>query len=167
MSSQTSFFTFYRDPVQDNLYRIDIHDLVNTFVLPTEISSESSEQTFFDQFDFTSLATGLPKGGLPGDLLIKTGSGDYEAQWLSITGDVQIDSSGNTTVFNEKGPEFTYSSGRLVRIDYDSGNYKLLGYDQGGLLSSVTYHKVTAGKVITKTFNYVNGVLVSIDQTEV
>jgi hypothetical protein len=29
------------------------------------------------------------------------------------------------------------------------------------------YHKVTAGKVITKTFNYVNGVLVSIDQTEV
>lgn len=52
---------------------------------------------------------------------------------------------------NEKGPAFTYSSGVVSRIDYDSGNYKLFTYSSG-VLTQVDYRK--GSSTIRKTFSY-------------
>lgn len=58
---------------------------------------------------------------------------------------------------NEKGPEFTYSSGKVSRIDYDSGNYKVMTYT-AGVLTQIDYHR--GAETIRKTFNYnVDGTL--------
>lgn len=64
----------------------------------------------------------------------------------------------------EPGPAFTYTSGLVTRIDYDSGNYKVLTYS-GGILSRVDYH--LGATVIRKTFVYnVDGTLGEIVQTK-
>jgi hypothetical protein len=63
---------------------------------------------------------------------------------------------------SETGPAFSYTSGLLTQITYDSGNYKVFGYS-GDVLTSIVYY--TATETITKTFNYSDGVLISIDQT--
>ena len=52
---------------------------------------------------------------------------------------------------NEKGPLFTYSSGLVSRIDYDSGNYKLFTYSLG-VLTQIDYYKGSSH--IQKTFSY-------------
>jgi hypothetical protein len=63
----------------------------------------------------------------------------------------------------EKSPEFTYTTGVLTRVDYDSGNYKLFTYTSG-VLTQLDY---VVGSVTTrKTFNYnLDGSLASITQT--
>jgi hypothetical protein len=66
--------------------------------------------------------------------------------------------------FFEINPVFSYTSGNLTRIDYDSGNYKTFTYADGAL-SVLTYY--TSEKVITKNFYYTNEALTSIVQTEV
>lgn len=63
---------------------------------------------------------------------------------------------------SEIGPEFTWVSGVLTRVDYDSGNYKLLTY-LFGKLSQLDY--VKGLQTIRKTFNYnLDGTLQSVDQ---
>jgi hypothetical protein len=65
--------------------------------------------------------------------------------------------------FEESGPVFTYSSGVLSRVDYDSGNYKTFSYSSGKL-TQVDY--VKSGTTIRKTFFYdVDGSLAEIIQT--
>lgn len=59
------------------------------------------------------------------------------------------------------GPEFTYVGGNLARVDYDDGSYKLFTYS-GGALTQIDYIK--GGVTQRKTFNYVAGVLASIDE---
>jgi hypothetical protein len=82
----------------------------------------------------------------------------------SLSGDVTIDSTGKATVFQEKGPTFTYTGSLLTRIDYDSGNYKLLTYS-GSTLTQTQY--ILPDKTITKVFNYnLDGSLASITETE-
>jgi hypothetical protein len=63
----------------------------------------------------------------------------------------------------EPGPAFTYTSGLVTRIDYDSGNYKVLTYTSG-VLTQVDYHRGTS--IIRKTFSYNgDGTLAEIVQT--
>lgn len=50
----------------------------------------------------------------------------------------------------EKSPSFTYSSGNLSRVDYESGNFKTFTYLDSGLLNTLTYDK--NGSIVTKTF---------------
>jgi hypothetical protein len=68
--------------------------------------------------------------------------------------------------FTESSPVFTYASGRVSRIDYASGNYKLFAYT-AGVLTQLDY--VRPGQTtIRKVFAYApNGALSSITQTEI
>lgn len=68
-----------------------------------------------------------------------------------------------TSASLEAGPAFTYTSGVLTRVDYDSGNYKTFTYTSG-VLTQVDY---IVGAITTrKTFNYnLDGSLASVDQT--
>jgi hypothetical protein len=68
---------------------------------------------------------------------------------------------GGGEAFREINPVFTYTSGALTRIDYDSGNYKTFAYTDG-VLTTLVYVKDT--ETITKTFNYTDGVLTSITE---
>lgn len=64
----------------------------------------------------------------------------------------------------EPGPAFTYTSGKVTRIDYDSGNYKVLSYT-GSVLNRIDYY--TGASVIRKTFVYNgDGTLAEIVQTK-
>ena len=66
----------------------------------------------------------------------------------------------------ESSPQLSYTLGVLTRVDFASGNYKLLEYDQGKL-SQVTYMKVE-GPSIQKTFNYSpQGQLLGITETTI
>lgn len=65
----------------------------------------------------------------------------------------------------DKSPTFTYTAGALTRVDYASGNYKLLTYT-AGVLTQLQY--ILPGRTITKTFSYNgDGSLASISQSEV
>ncbi len=67
-------------------------------------------------------------------------------------GAAQSSGGGGEPIAGESGPEFTWVLGKLTRIDYDSGNYKVLSYNVDGLLSVSDYH---VGSVITRqTFFY-------------
>lgn len=63
----------------------------------------------------------------------------------------------------ESGPAFTYTDGRVSRIDYDSGAYKTFTY-AGGVLTQLDY---VVGSVTTrKAFAYnPDGTLAAITQT--
>lgn len=64
----------------------------------------------------------------------------------------------------EPGPAFTYTSGVVTRIDYDSGNYKVLTY-AGGVLDKIDYH--AGASIIRKAFVYnLDGTLAEIVQTK-
>lgn len=68
-----------------------------------------------------------------------------------------------TSASLENGPAFTYTSGVLTRVDYDSGNYKTFTYTSG-VLTQVDY--IVGTITIRKTFNYnLDGSLASVDQT--
>ena len=60
------------------------------------------------------------------------------------------------------GPEFTYTSGVLTRIDYDDGSYKTFTYTSGKL-TRIDF--VDGATTIRKDFVYSGDTLVSIDQT--
>lgn len=60
------------------------------------------------------------------------------------------------------GPELTYTTGVLTRIDYDGGEFKTFSYTNGAL-TTVTLD--INGTVTTKTLNYNNGTLTSITET--
>ncbi len=65
----------------------------------------------------------------------------------------------------EVDPVFGYTDGVLTRIDYASGNYRLLSYTYG-LLTYIDY--VTAGGATRKTLNRDGqGVLVSVTESVV
>lgn len=64
---------------------------------------------------------------------------------------------------SEAGPLFTYSGGRVSRIDYDSGNYKLFTYTSG-VLTRLDY--IVGATTTRKTFSYnPDGTLAEIVQT--
>jgi hypothetical protein len=61
----------------------------------------------------------------------------------------------------EVDPQFTYTAGTLIRIDYSSGNYKLFTYDINENLSILDY--VRAEGTFRKVFTYdVEGTLTGI-----
>lgn len=63
----------------------------------------------------------------------------------------------------EAGPAFTYTDGRVTRIDYDSGAYKTFTYT-AGVLTQLDY--VKGGVITRKAFAYnPDGTLGSITQT--
>ena len=58
-------------------------------------------------------------------------------------------------------PTFTKTLGKLSRVDYANGDYKIFNRDGNGKLLSVAFH--LPGKTVTKVFNRdVNGKLTSI-----
>ena len=64
----------------------------------------------------------------------------------------------------ETGPAMTYTGSLLMRVDYDSGNYKVFTYNGSGVLTQLDY--VIGAATTRKTFNYnPDGTLASIDQT--
>ena len=65
-----------------------------------------------------------------------------------------------------KSPELTYTAGKLTLITYSSGYTKTFAYD-GDTLTSITFDKLDEYPTTVKTFNYTDGVLVSIIETEV
>lgn len=88
----------------------------------------------------------------PGDLLQRKSSGLWE----------NVPESSIT--WRESGPAFTYSSGVVTRIDYDSGNYKLFTYG-GGVVTRIDY--IRGATTIRKDFTYnLDGTLAYITQTE-
>lgn len=65
---------------------------------------------------------------------------------------------------SEVGPAFTYTSGKLSLITYDSGNTKEFTYDGSGRLSQIDY--VVGATTTRKTFAYnPDGSLSSITET--
>jgi len=72
----------------------------------------------------------------------------------------------NFNAHKETGPAFTYTSGRITRIDYDSGNYKLLSYDSlnNYRISRVDY--IRGALTTRKDFIYTGSVLTEITQTD-
>jgi hypothetical protein len=97
----------------------------------------------------------IPKGGTAGQVLVKTGPLNYQAEW-------QTPSAGAA----ETGPAFTYTDGVVSRIDYDSGNYKLFTYTDGAV-TRIDYVR-PGTTTIRKDFTYnLDGSLASIDQSEV
>ncbi len=68
-------------------------------------------------------------------------------------------------ISEETGPAFTYTSGLVSRIDYDSGNYKLFTYTSG-VLTQIDYVR-PGSTTIRKDFTYSGDSLSSITQTEV
>lgn len=63
----------------------------------------------------------------------------------------------------ETDPVFTYSGGRVSRIDYASTNYKTFTYDLEGRLTQLDY--VVGATTTRKTFNYnLDGTLASVEQ---
>lgn len=76
------------------------------------------------------------------------------------------DHVANFNAHKETGPAFTYTSGRITRIDYDSGNYKLLSYDalNNYRISRVDY--IRGALTTRKDFVYTGSVLTEITQTD-
>lgn len=80
------------------------------------------------------------------------------------TGDVIVHSTGGGGGIIETNPVFTYTNGLITRIDYDSGNYKILSYIDGVLVLIDYIIGLTTKR---KTFNFnTDGYLISIVETE-
>ncbi|UZZ64503.1 tail fiber protein, partial [Curvibacter phage PCA1] len=63
----------------------------------------------------------------------------------------------------EQAPVFSYATGRVSRIDYASGNFKLFSY-LDGKLTAVDYNR--SGVITRKAFTYnQDGTLASIAET--
>lgn len=62
-----------------------------------------------------------------------------------------------------KNPVFGYQGNKISTVFYDSGLYKILSYDGIRLSTLVYFDGVTT---IQKTFNYTNGILSSVTETE-
>lgn len=73
----------------------------------------------------------------------------------------------NTTLrvyTRERNPVFTWTDGRVTRIDYASGAYKVLTYNPNDTLNTTS--TVNAFFTLTKTFHYnVNGSISHITET--
>lgn len=72
--------------------------------------------------------------------------------------------SSTTPTIKPKSPVFSYTDGLLTRIDYDDASYKLFTYDTG-TLTRIDYVKSTG--TTRKDFNYTDGLLTSIVETEI
>ena len=97
------------------------------------------------------------------EVAVANGFVGTEAAWLaSLVGEQGPE---GPPTFQETGPAFTYTSGLVTRIDYDSGNYKLFTYTSG-VLTQIDYVR-PGSTTIRKTFTYSGDVLSSITQTEV
>lgn len=84
-----------------------------------------------------------------------------------VTSIVEVQTQGpkGDSASSETGPSFTYTSGVVSRIDYDSGNYRLFTYS-GGNITRIDYVQPT--KTVRKDFSYnVDGSLAEITQTEI
>ena len=72
----------------------------------------------------------------------------------------------NTTLrvyTKERNPVFTWTDGRVTRIDFSSGAYKLLTYNPNDTLNTTS--AVNAFFTLTKTFHYnVNGTMSHITE---
>jgi len=72
----------------------------------------------------------------------------------------------NTTLrlyTKERNPVFTWTDGRVTRIDFSSGAYKLLTYNPNDTLNTTS--AVNAYFTLTKTFHYnVNGTISHITE---
>jgi hypothetical protein len=70
--------------------------------------------------------------------------------------------SGTSGGSSPAGPEFTYTSGVLTRIDYDDASYKTFTYSSGRL-SRIDF--VQGSTTTRKDFVYSGDTLVEINQT--
>ena len=86
---------------------------------------------------------GVPAGGIKSQHLTKVSGTDYDTEW-----------SGDGQITHPTGPDFTYTSGDLTRIDYDGGEYKLFTYTSG-VLTRVDY--ISNGLTKRKDFTYGGG----------
>jgi hypothetical protein len=64
-------------------------------------------------------------------------------------------------VLELKNPEFSYTDGLLSRILYSGGETKVISY-LDGLISQVVFDN--GSTVVTKTFNYIDDVLISVSE---
>lgn len=62
------------------------------------------------------------------------------------------------------GPDFTYTSGDLTRIDYEDGSYKLLTY-VSGVLDQIDFYVFGSANIKRKNFIYSGGALIRIDES--
>jgi hypothetical protein len=121
-----------------------------------------------------SLGWVVKKAGGAGSIFVQIQNGFelYELHNVSLvtSRDGQVlEYDGLTSLWKNKSPDkspvFTYTSGLLTRVDYASGNYKLLTYT-GSVLTQLVY--VLPGRTVTKAFTYnLDGSLASISQSEV
>lgn len=111
-----------------------------------------------------------------GDLLIKYTDGSEEGiEWpteLSTASETHYTvvqgagGSGEAVQTPLINPVFTYTSGILTRTDYAQGEYKILGYNAGGQLTSVTLYNSNNTVTLTKTLSYnLDGTLASVTET--
>lgn len=103
-------------------------------------------------------------------------SGPLKLRWRGLTGEMLEAVTANparpvAAILGPRGPSgaeeeqnsaFTYTSGKLTRIDYADGSYKTLTY-AADLLTRVDY--VKNGQIFRKDYSYANGQLVSVVQT--
>ena len=131
---------------------------------------------------------GVPTGGTTGQVLRKSSNGNYSTEWASpsavVNGAILADLSdvvnsglGSRDVLEydsgvaawvnspiDKSPSYTYTAGKLTRVDYSNGNYKILSYT-GTALTSVVHYRDNV--TITKSFSYnLDGSLASITETD-
>lgn len=62
-------------------------------------------------------------------------------------------------------PVFSYTSGKLTRIDYDDGAFKKFTYNGSGVLTQLDFF--FNGGTKRKTFIYTSGILTSIDEVTI
>lgn len=75
---------------------------------------------------------------------------------------IEVSVPGGPASSTLTGPEFTYTSGRLSRIDYDDGSFKTISY-AGDLIDSIVLERPD-GSVLTKTFVYSGEQLIRVDE---
>lgn len=79
---------------------------------------------------------------------------------LSLEQKVEIVSNGGTP----SNPDFTYSGGNLIRVDYSDGSFKELTYVSGNL-TRVDFN--SSGTIKRKDLIYVSGILTEINESVV
>lgn len=149
------------------LVRVDNYQSSPTIV---DNSSTTSKRVSVSSSGALSLSERQQFGGVPSPSSMVTTSQNevrYVAGALVLFKGVEPYQVIDKQITKETGPRLTYdpSSGRLSRIDYDSGNYKILTYNAEGRLSVVDY--VLGTRIKRKSFVYASsGAVEEVNEEE-